>query len=117
MASIRIAARLAARNLRRRPGPALLLLLTLTIATGTLGLGLSVYGSGDAAWDRAWNATDGFHVAFDVYHPPDEAGNDAFVQRMERRARELARASGVVAVGGPWRHLYGRSTSRVGART
>lgn len=105
--SIRIAARLAARNLRRRPGPALLLLLTLTIATGTLGLGLSVYGSADAAWDRAWKATDGFHVAFDVYHPPDEAGNDAFVQGMQRRARALAGASGVVAVGGPWTHLYG----------
>ena len=107
IASARISGRLASRNLRRRPGPALLLLLTLTIATGTLGLGLSVYGSADAAWDRAWTATDGFHVAFNVYHPPDEAGNDAFVQKMERRGRELVGADGVVAVGGPWTHLYG----------
>ena len=107
ISSVRIAARLAAWNLRRRPGPALLLLLTLTIATGTLGLGLSVYGSADAAWDRAWTATDGFHVAFDVYHPPDEAGNDAFVRKMQQRAEQLAKASGVVAVGGPWTHLYG----------
>jgi putative ABC transport system permease protein len=99
--------RLAARNLRRRPGPALLLLLTLTIATGTLGLGLSVYGSADAAWDRAWRATDGFHVSFNVYHPPDESGNDRFVRAMDRRAVELAGASGVVASSGPWTHLYG----------
>ncbi len=99
--------RLAARNLRRRPGPALLLLLTLTIATGTLGLGLSVYGSADTAWDRAWRATDGFHVSFNVYHPPDEAGNDRFTSAMHRRAVELASADGVVASSGPWTHLYG----------
>jgi hypothetical protein len=107
MTSLRIAARLAARNLRRRPGPALLLLLTLTIATGTLGLGLSVYGSADASWDRVWLATNGFHVSFTVYHPPDEAGNDHFVRAMERRAAELAEADDVVAVSGPWTDLYG----------
>jgi putative ABC transport system permease protein len=107
IASARISGRLAARNLRRRPGPALLLLLTLTIATGTLGLGLSVYGSADTAWDRAWAATDGFHVSFDVYHPPDEAGNDRFVRRMRERAVDIAGAPDVVAVGGPWTHLYG----------
>lgn len=107
MRSVRVAARLAVRNIRRRPGQAALLLLTLTIATGTLGLGLSVYGSADAAWDRAWAATDGFHVSFDVYHPPDEAGNDRFVRSMERRAAEIADAPDVVAVGGPWTHLYG----------
>lgn len=107
MASVGIATRLAARNLRRRPGPALLLLLALTIATGTLGLGLSVYGSADAAWDRTWQATDGFHVSFNVYHPPDEAGDDHFVRAMSERALELADADDVVAVSGPWTHLYG----------
>jgi putative ABC transport system permease protein len=99
--------RLATRNLRRRPGPALLLLLTLTIATGTLGLGLSVYGSADAAWDRVWRETNGFHVSFTLYHPPDETGNDRFVRAMRERALELAEASDVVAVSGPWTHLYG----------
>jgi hypothetical protein len=44
--------RLALRNLRRRPGQALLLLLTLTIATGVLGVAASVHGSADAPWDR-----------------------------------------------------------------
>jgi putative ABC transport system permease protein len=105
--SLGLAARLGRRNLRRRPGQALLLLLTLTIATATLGLGLGVYGSADAAWDRAWRATDGFHVSFNVYHPPGEPGNDDFVEAMRRRAVELADAPGVVAAGGPWTHLYG----------
>lgn len=107
MSSVPLSGRLAARNLRRRPGQALLLLLTLTIATGTLALGLSVYGSADAPWDRAWKATNGFHVSFNVYHPPDEGGNDAFVRTMRDRAHELAGANDVVAVGGPWTHLYG----------
>ena len=40
MRSLRLAGRLAARNLRRRPGQALLLLLTLTVATGVLGLAI-----------------------------------------------------------------------------
>jgi putative ABC transport system permease protein len=107
MRSLRLAARLAARNLRRRPGQALLLLVTLTIATGVLGVAMSVYGSADAAWDRAWRATNGFHVGLTVYHPPDEPGDRAFVADLRRRAGELTRTSGVVGAGGPWTHLYG----------
>jgi hypothetical protein len=52
-----LAVRLAARNLRRRPGQALLLLLTLTIATGVLGVAMSLYGSADGPWNRTWRAT------------------------------------------------------------
>ena len=102
-----LAARLAARNLRRRPGQALLLLLTLTIATGVLGVAMSLYGSADEPWNRVWRATRGFHVAFTVYHPPDEPGDRALVAELRRRAARLTGAPGVVAVGGPWTHLYG----------
>ena len=102
-----LAVRLAARNLRRRPGQALLLLLTPTIATGVLGVALSLYGSADEPWNRTWRATEGFHVAFTVYHPPDEAGDRALVDTLRRRATQLTGAPGVVAVGGPWSHLYG----------
>jgi putative ABC transport system permease protein len=102
-----LAVRLAARNLRRRPGQALLLLLTLTIATGVLGVAMSLYGSADEPWNRTWRATRGFHVGFIVYHPPDEPGDRALVAALRRRAGRLARAPGVVAVGGPWTHLYG----------
>jgi putative ABC transport system permease protein len=99
--------RLAARNLRRRPGQALLLLVTLTIATGVLGVAMSLYGSADEPWNRAWQATKGFHVSFTVYHPPDEPGDRALVAALRRRANQLTGASGVVAAGGPWSHLYG----------
>ena len=75
MRSLRLAGRLAARNLRRRPGQALLLLLTLTVATGVLGVATSLLGSADAPWDRVWRATNGFHVSLTVYHPPDEPGD------------------------------------------
>jgi len=107
MRSLRLAARLARGNLRRRPAQALLLLLALTIATGVLGVAASVYGSADAPWDRVWRATRGFHVSLGVYHPPDEPGNRAFVQELRRRAARRATAPGVVGAGGPWTHLYG----------
>jgi hypothetical protein len=81
--------RLALRNLRRRPGQALLLLLTLTIATGVLGVAASVHGSADAPWDRVWRETNGFHVGLTVYHPPDEPGDRAFVEELRRRAERL----------------------------
>jgi putative ABC transport system permease protein len=103
-----LAVRLAGRNLRRRPGQALLLLLTLTIATGVLGVAMSLYGSADEPWNRTWRATNGLHVSFTVYHPPDEPGDRALVAALRRRATtQLARAPGVAAVGGPWSHLYG----------
>ena len=102
-----LAVRLAARNLRRRPGEALLLLLTLTIATGVLGVAMSLYGSADEPWNRTWRATRGFHVSFTVYHPPDEPGDRALVAALRRAASRLTSAAGVVAAGGPWSHLYG----------
>ena len=102
-----LAVHLAGRNLRRRPGQALLLLLTLTIATGVLGVAMSLYGSADGPWNRTWRATRGFHVSLTVYHPPDEPGDHALVAALRRRADRLATAPGVVAAGGPWTHLYG----------
>jgi putative ABC transport system permease protein len=107
MRSLRLALRLALRNLRRRPAQGLLLLLTLTIATGVLGVATSVYGSADAPWDRVWRATNGFHVGLGVYHPPDEPGSRALVDDLRRRGEQLATAPEVVGAGGPWTHLYG----------
>jgi putative ABC transport system permease protein len=107
MRSLRLAGRLAARNLRRRPGQALLLLLVLTVATGVLGVATSLLGSADTPWDRVWRATNGFHVGLTVYHPPDEPGDRALVADLRRRTSELTGAPEVTAVGGPWTHLYG----------
>ncbi|MGH9232333.1 MAG: FtsX-like permease family protein [Acidimicrobiales bacterium] len=108
MRSVGLLLRLAWRNVRRRPGQAVLLLVTLTIATGTFGVATSVYGSADEPWDRVWRATDGFHVGLTAYHPPDEPGDAELVADLRRRATALAAsAPGVAAVGGPWTHLYG----------
>ena len=106
--STAIVLRLAQRNLRRRPWQAFLLLVTLTIATGTMGLAMSVYGSADAPWNRVWRATDGFHVSFGAYHSPDDPGDAALVADLRQRAVAVASSPEVVAVGGPWTHLYGQ---------
>ena len=107
MRSLRLATWLAVRNLRRRPGQALLLLIALTIATGVVATAMSVRGSADRPWDRAWRATNGFHVSLDVYRLSDEPADLAFVERLRRQAARLATEPGVVGVGGPWTSLFG----------
>ena len=44
MGRIRLIGRLVGRDLRRRPGPAVLLVLAITAATATLALGLVLHG-------------------------------------------------------------------------
>ena len=107
MRSLRLAVRLARRNVRRRPAQAALLLLTLTLATGTLGVGMALYGSADRPWDRVWATTDGFHVSANYYRLRDAAGDDADLGAVRAEFGELAAAPGVRAVGGPWTHLHG----------
>jgi putative ABC transport system permease protein len=105
MQSLRIASRLAWRNLRRRPGQAALLLVTLTIATGTLAAATWLYGSADGPWDRVWKATNGFHVSVAYYHDRDTPKLQ--LDRALRKASALGGEPGVVAVGGPWTLLDG----------
>jgi putative ABC transport system permease protein len=107
MRSLVLAARLARRNLQRRPGQAALLLLTLTLATGTLGVGMALYGSADRPWDRVWAATQGFHVSVGSYRDREAARDDVDLDPLRAELAELAEAPGVRAVGGPWTHLYG----------
>ncbi len=102
-----IVAHLAWRNVIRRPGQALLLLFTLTIATGTLSVGMWLYGSADAPWDRVWDATNGFHVSVNYYRDRDAPREDIELAELRREVAALTREQGVVAVGGPWTHLYG----------
>jgi putative ABC transport system permease protein len=108
MRSLRLALRLAGRNLQRRPAQAAMLLLTLTIATGTLGVGMWLYGSADGPWDKVWAKTQGFHVQVDYYtdvHAPHKSAN---LSRSRSQAMSLARDPRVVAVGGPWPMLDGK---------
>jgi putative ABC transport system permease protein len=103
----RFAPWLAWRNLRHRPAHAALLLLTLTLATSTLGVGVWLYGSADAPWDRVWARTDGFHVQATAYRDRDDPRADAALDEARDAMAALAADPEVVAVGGPWVHLYG----------
>jgi len=99
--------RLARRNLRRRPGQAVLLLVTLTIATFTLGTAMALQGIEDGPWNRVFRATHGPHVGFIAFPSPDVPNDAARLADLRRRAVEMAESPGVVAVGGPWSHLFG----------
>ena len=99
--------RLAHRNLRRRPGQAALLLVTLTIATFTLGTAMALQGIGDGPWNRVFRATNGPHVSFVAFLTPDGPDDAARLADLRRGAVEMAESPGVVAVGGPWTHLFG----------
>jgi len=103
----RVAPWLAWRNVRHRPAHAALLLLTLTLATSTLGVGMWLYGSADGPWDRAWARTDGFHVQALAYRNRDDPRRDADLAEARAAMDALAADPDVVAVGGPWTHLYG----------
>jgi putative ABC transport system permease protein len=100
--------RLAWRNLRHRPWQALLMLLILCMATTTLSMALALNQTGNGAWDRTWQATNGAHVRGTIlYHqtdlPPDEALSALPVVPPEQiaSARDelaaLARTPGVAA--------------------
>ena len=60
--SARLVIRLASRNLRYRPGSALLLLVALAAATTTLTLAFAVGAAARAPWDRAFTDTHGADV-------------------------------------------------------
>jgi ABC-type lipoprotein release transport system permease subunit len=91
---------LAWRNLRHRPWQALLLLIALSLSTTTVTLALALTDTGDRAWDRAFQATNGSHIAADADAPQDMSP----AQREQMRAdlAGLASAPGVAASGGPW---------------
>ena len=63
MGRIRLLGRLVARDLRRRPGPAVLLVLAITAATATLTLGLVLRGVTNQPYLQTRAATNGPDVA------------------------------------------------------
>lgn len=101
--------RLAWRNLRRRPGQAVLLLLVLSLSTTTVGLGLAIDETGHQPWDRLHNSINGFHVrVWATYHtaaqlyPPIPMPDPPNVARADDLVASLAGDPAVAAVGGPW---------------
>jgi len=90
-------ARLAARDLRRRPAEAALLLLAITAATATLTLGLVLHGVASDPYQRTREATAGPDVVASV--SPDPVQN----QPADRASLEaLTDAAGVVDHSGPY---------------
>ena len=107
MGRIVLIARLAARDLRRRPVEAALLLLAITAATATLTLGLALRGVISKPYQSTREATDGPDVVAGVV-PPMAGGRPGeppvFGDRPANRAglEALADASGVVGHSGPY---------------
>jgi putative ABC transport system permease protein len=96
MGRIFLIIRLAARDLRHRPGPAALLLIAITAATTTLALGLALRGVSDQPYQQTRAATSGPDVVA-------AAGSQAPLDR-------LTRADGVTAHSGPYPYTYATLT-------
>ena len=98
MGRVLLVARLAARDLRRRPGEAALLLLAIAAACTTLTLGLVLHGVIDKPYDntrRATNGPDAVTVVFPRSERPGARVDPASV-------KALTNARGVVAHSGPY---------------
>jgi putative ABC transport system permease protein len=105
--------RLAWRNLRRRPGQAVLLLLVMCVSTTTVSLALAIDEAGFQPWDRLHYSINGFHVqTYASYHTSEQLSVDSIplpdpanVASADGLLARLAGEPGVTAVGGPWPHL------------
>jgi len=104
--------RLAWRNLRKRPGQALLLLLVMSVSATTVSLALALDETGFEPWNRFHNSINGFHVqVWATYHTEEQLyapipqPDPPNVARADELLTELAREPGVTAVGGPWPKL------------
>jgi hypothetical protein len=76
MGRIVLIGRLAARDVRHRPGPAALLVLAIVAAATTLTLGLALRGVSDQPYQQTRAATAGPDVVAEV-SPPQAAGGPA----------------------------------------
>ncbi len=111
---MRLMTRLAGRNLRARPGQAVLLLIALCVATTSVTLALAVNETGNDSWDRLHRETNGFHIRAGTAYR--RGGGEPLAQipaptpediaRAHEKLAALASVSGVVAASGPWPTLY-----------
>src|SRR5215831_2295131 len=99
MGRVLLICRLAARDLRRHPGQAVLLLLAITAATTTLTLGLALHGVTSRPYEQTRAATNGPDVV--AYLPVTQRPGQ--VPRLPAQATAaLAHAPGVTGHGGPY---------------
>jgi putative ABC transport system permease protein len=112
MGRIRLVGRLADRDLRRRPGPALLLVLAITAATATLTLGLVLHGVTNQPYLQTRAETRGPDVAAQIrgfsldFGKPTPGGpprqNQVSHARIAAEIRTLTREPGVTGYSGPY---------------
>ena len=109
MSRLRLVGRLAARDLRRRPGQAVLLLLAITAATATLTLGLVLHGVTSQPYQQTRAATRGpDEVAYLGSLPSRGPGSGApvtgteLVKQVRTQAAALTHAPGVSGISGPY---------------
>lgn len=109
---LRVIVRQAWRNLRARPGQALLILVTMSLATTTLAMAIAINKTGDNAWTRVWQGTHGGDViawaGYDTTAIPPNAPSHWVYQQLDA----VRTAPGVRAVGGPYADLT--ATGRIG---
>ncbi|HEY0999726.1 MAG TPA: FtsX-like permease family protein, partial [Streptosporangiaceae bacterium] len=106
MSRLRLVGRLVARDLRRRPGQAVLMLLAITAATATLTLGLVLHGVTSQPYQQTRAATRGpdelAYLGTPLAAPGPRATGPALQKLIRTQAGELARAPGVTGSSGPY---------------
>ena len=111
MSRLRLVGRLAARDLRNRPGQAVLMLLAITAATATLTLGLVLHGVTSQPYQQTRAASRGPDEVAYLGSPPAAglapgsaapATGTKLVKQVRSQAAALARAPGVTASSGPY---------------
>ena len=111
MSRLRLVGRLVARDLRRRPGQALLMLLAITAATATLTLGLVLHGVTSQPYQQTRAATRGPDEVAYIGQPPVTDGppgsappatGTRLQKQAQAQATKLARTPGVTASSGPF---------------
>ena len=111
MSRVRLVGRLVARDLRHRPGQAILMLLAITAATTTLTLGLVLHGVTSHPYQQTRAATNGPDEVAYLGQPPVTGGppgspppvtGTKLQQQAQAQAGKLARTPGVTASSGPF---------------
>src|SRR5258707_1957142 len=105
MGKIVLVSRLAARDLRRRQGQAVLLLLAITAATATLTLGLVLHGLTSHPYQQTRAATNGPDVVAQLGGPaagPHGPGQVNPGPQVQAQVKALVRAPGVTGHSGPY---------------
>ena len=108
MGKIRLIGRLVARDLRYRPGPAVLLMLAITAATATLTLGLVLHGVASQPYQQTRAATNGpdvvaqFRQLGQALQPGPRGGPHGPGPSIAEQAKTLTHAPGVTGYSGPY---------------